>query len=190
MILLSTAERTGGVCMACKQGIRQDIERAKNFYEVQKKYDPYRELWKSLVHRVYKTDEGFGGLTSDEKVYFSVCVLDGEVYNGGIEQFFTNSSGALYNEAVSGLRLLEATHTLDLLFRAKKILFGDNDPSENREERWDAIRKYSEDNSEPPPDWAIALEEVEKAYVEDPDKLGVRLTHFAEEKGLVAPFMK
>ena len=176
--------------MACKQGIRQDIERAKNFYEVQKKYDPYRELWKSLVHRVYKTDEGFGGLTSDEKVYFSVCVLDGEVYNGGIEQFFTNSSGALYNEAVSGLRLLEATHTLDLLFRAKKILFGDNDPSENREERWDAIRKYSEDNSEPPPDWAIALEEVEKAYVEDPDKLGVRLTHFAEEKGLVAPFMK
>ena len=69
MILPATAERTGGVCMPCNQGIRQNIEASKRFYEEQKKYDPHRELWTSLVRRVHKTSEGFNGLTADEKLY-------------------------------------------------------------------------------------------------------------------------
>ncbi len=70
--------------MACKQGIRQNIEAAKRYYEQQRQYDPFRELWKSLVHRVYHTDAGYQGLNEAERLYYSVGILDGEVYNGGM----------------------------------------------------------------------------------------------------------
>ena len=31
-ILPATAQATGGVCMACKNGIRKDIEKSKDYY--------------------------------------------------------------------------------------------------------------------------------------------------------------
>jgi len=37
--------------MACKQGIRASMEASRAFYHRQKEYDPYRELWVSLVNR-------------------------------------------------------------------------------------------------------------------------------------------
>src|ERR1044071_1964337 len=90
LILCATAERTGGVCMPCKHGNRENLERAKEYYKKQREYDPVRELWKSLVHRVHKTNAGFAGMSEVEKTYFTVCVLEGEVYNGGMHQFFSN----------------------------------------------------------------------------------------------------
>jgi hypothetical protein len=65
--------------MACKQGIRQDIEASKRYCEEQRRYDPFDELWKSLVHRVYKTDAGYAGLSAAERRYYSVGALDGAV---------------------------------------------------------------------------------------------------------------
>ena len=49
-------------------------------------YDPFRDLWHSLVNRDYKSAEGYSGLNPDERTYFSVGLLDGEVYNGGMHQ--------------------------------------------------------------------------------------------------------
>ena len=86
MILPATAESTGGICMACKQGIRNDITAARVFHAKMKAYDPYRELWKSLVDRSSK-DVRLAGWSSPEKAYFSVCLLEGEIYNGGFDQY-------------------------------------------------------------------------------------------------------
>ena len=189
-ILPATSERTGGLCMACKQGIRKSIEASKRHYAEQRKYDPFRELWKSLVHRVHETDAGYEGLCAAERLYFSVGMLDGEVYNGGMHQFFSNASGSMFHDIVDGLLELKAHQALKLVLRAKDILFGDTDPPQDQEERWQAMKKYPEDHSAPVPDWSIELEHVDKAYWKDPDHLSDRLRAFAEERGLVAPFRR
>ena len=174
--------------MACKQGIRQNIEASRRYYEEQRRYDPFRELWKSLVHRVYETAAGYSGLSPDERLYFSVGVLDGEVYNGGMHQFFSNTSGGMFQDVVDGLLELRAHQALKLLMRAKDILFDHRDPPQGRQARWQAMRQYPEDDSTP--GWSGELEEFDKAYCDDPDGLSDRLRAFAEKRGLVAPFRK
>lgn len=76
-ILPATAAATGGVCMACKKGIRKDLENAKRYYAKQKEYDPYRELWSSLAKRNHKTEAGYEGFSADERLYFSATLVGG-----------------------------------------------------------------------------------------------------------------
>jgi hypothetical protein len=40
LILPTTAESTGGICMACKQGIRKSMDASRAYYESLKTYDP------------------------------------------------------------------------------------------------------------------------------------------------------
>ena len=187
-ILPTTAEATGGVCMACKKGFRKDIESAKKFYAEQRKYDPVRELWLSLVRRVSKSELGFGGLTKDERLYFAVSCLNGEIYNGGFHQFFTSNAGEFYALVVDGLIELGATQALALLQEATELLFGGQVPPVDLNERWDAMKHYSEDPTDPILPWMDELERINEAFCEDPDQLSDRLLAFAKERGLVEPF--
>ena len=190
MILPSTADRTAGLCMPCKQGTRESMEQSKEFYRKQKEYDPHRELWTYLVKKAHATDDAFKSLSKEEKIYYAVGVLEGEVYNGGMHQFFSNSSGALYLEAIEGLTHLGATKALWLLRRAAKILFGSIRPPKNRLQRWETMKHYPENDSTPLPEWCIELEEIDKAYWEDPDKINELLNKFSETTGLIQPFYK
>ncbi len=187
-ILAATAERTGGLCMACKQGIRQGIQASKRYYEERRRYDPFDELWKSLVHRVYKTDTGYSGLSAAERRYYSLGALDGAVYRGGMQLFFSNTSGGMFQDIVDGLSEVKAHQALKLLMRAKDLLFDHRDPPQDLAARRQAMRQYPEEDATP--DWACELEQVDKAYCEDPDRLGERMRAFAEEQGLVAPFRR
>jgi hypothetical protein len=179
-ILPETFSRTGGLCMACKKGIRENRERAKVYHQKTREYDPHRELWKSLVERVYHTDEGFTGLTTDEKFYYAVCLLEGEAYNGGMIQFFDNSSGTCYQMAVRGLETLGATSALDLLIRAKVVLFDDCEPPEDAIQRQQLMRSGDEIEA--------AVGSIDEEFYKDPDQLGEKLKAFAENSGLVTPF--
>jgi hypothetical protein len=185
-ILPRTAEKTGGICMACKQGIRESIEESKEFYRKQREYDPYRALWNSLAKK--ESAEGFDSFTKEEKLYVSVVVFDAEVYNGGMEQFFSNSSGELYAEVVEGLKILKATYSLSLLKQAAKILFGEVEPPKGREQRWAAMKQYPEEDNAPKPDWAIELGKIDTKYYEDLDNLSELLATYAETTGLIQPF--
>ena len=187
-ILPTTAKATGGICMACKQGIRQDIESSKKYYEAQRQYDPFKELWKSLVHRIYKTKEGLHGLSPAERTYYCVLVLEGEVYNGGMHQYFSNSSGDDYKATIDGLLELKAFKALLLLTEAKNLLF-EGDVPEDPAARNEAIKDY-EDSGSPPPAWVQELERIDQGFWDDPDGLGERLEAFAREHGLVQPFEK
>ena len=69
-------------------------------------HDHLRERWSSL---------GFDALALDEKETVALYWLEGEVMNGGLHQFFGNSSGDLTNYVVSGLSRLGATQTLSAL---------------------------------------------------------------------------
>lgn len=188
LILTTTAQKTSGVCMACKQGIRQAIEQSREFYQKQKEYDPHRALWHFIVD---KSDGerrgGFGSLTKEEKVYYAVVVFEGEVYNGGILQFFSNSSGELYSEVIDALAVLEAHQTIDLLKRGTELIFGDIDPPNDRVLRNDLMR---DNDHGPVQEWERELDEIENQILDGPDNLLQKLERYAETTGLIRPFLK
>lgn len=179
-ILTATAARTNGLCMACKQGIRKNIESSKKYYEEQRKPDPFRDYWKDLTHRVHQTTEGFDGLSPKEKTYYAVCILDGEVYNGGLHQFFFNHSGEYYREALNGLAELGAFYSRELLIAARLALFPNGDMPHETRLRREMLCSYPDESATD-----RILDELDKKYYEDPDKLGELLRKYALSHRLV-----
>jgi hypothetical protein len=189
LILPYTAEKTGGICMACKQGVREEIEQSKEYYRKQKEYDPYRELWTHLVKKVHaEGTAGFNDLTKEEKLYFAVSIFEGEVYNGGMYQFFSNSSGEYYAEVVEGLKTLNAFNSLSLLKQAAEVLFGEAEPPKDSVKRWTAMKQLPDAESEPRLEWDKELDEIDRLFYEDQDNLIELLTDYAEKTGIIHPF--
>jgi hypothetical protein len=191
LILPTTAEATGGICMACKQGIRESMEASRAYYQKLKEYDPFRELWVSLVKRSADNQE-LDGWSIQEKVYFSVCLMEGDVYNGGFDQYFYNSSGNYYRLALSGLEEMGAENSARLLKEAARTMFDTDYPPDSRSERWritnSKVRRLTELVTRH--HRSARLERLDKQFYEDPDRLADRLNAFAEGHGLVAPFMQ
>lgn len=77
---------------------------------------------------------GFEKMTIAEQTFLCVWHLDGEVNNGGFDQFFWNSSGDYANETPSALDKIGAAKTADIVRRANK-LFNNSSPSKNRASR-------------------------------------------------------
>ena len=176
--------------MACKQGIRQSMEASRAYYQQLKLYDPHRELWKSLVTRS-SIDPQLQTWTPAERVYFCVSMLEGEIYNGGIHQFFWNSSGNYYNDAHAGLRELNAENCLVILQDAADLIFNGNEPPVNqveRQEAMDLVENWAISSGRES-EWWEKLNVIDKKFYEDPDKLVALLQAYAETRGLVSPFM-
>lgn len=188
MILPRTAAETGGICMACKQGIRASMEASREFYQKLKEYDPHRELWKWLVGKA-QSDPGLATFSEAHRHYFAVNMLEGEVYNGGFDQFFSNSSGAYYALAADGLEKLKAEASLRLLQDAARLLFGDTPPPSDRQQRWDAVKRYARTQSDENM-IATELDALDRLFWADPDKLGEKLAAFAQQSGILKPFEK
>jgi hypothetical protein len=140
--------------------------------------DPARIYWRALVRRVHKTEAGFEGLAEPEKKYFAVRCLEGEVYNGDFDQFFSNSSGSYFPYAVAGLQELRAERTLELLRQAKQVLFDFADVPLDTETRRTLMRKNASRSREQ------RSEELDKLYWEDPDSLAEKLEKYAREHNL------
>lgn len=176
-----TAQSNDGLCIPCKRGNRESIEAQRKWGREQRERelnDPMLKRWRELVHHVAQSEDGFASLSTSEKEYFAVCLLDGEVYNGGFDQYFFNSSGEYYNHAVSGLENMGASKTLLLLRRAKQVLFDFSDCPEDTEQR----RKVLRNSSSPSRD--KRLDQLDAEYCQDPDKLGEHIQKFANEHGL------
>ena len=186
-ILESTALRTNGLCMPCRGGYRESIENGKRHILEERERsltDPYRKLWLSLVEKVYHSQTGFDGLRHPEKLYFAVGLLEGEVYNGGFHQYFFNDSGSYYPYAEEGLITLGAFQKLELLQKAKELLFPDGAVPIKTGERRRALPSYPEGNS-PTPKWSEVLDDLHKRYCADSEGMALRLESFARNHGLV-----
>ncbi|WP_379655220.1 DUF4375 domain-containing protein [Pseudoxanthomonas sp. UC19_8] len=178
-ILETTAARNGGVCLPCKSGRRASIEASKASHQRERELDatdPSRIYWRSLIARIYGDDGGIERLSDVEKQYWAVGCLADEVYNGGFDQFFFNSSGEHYEWAVVGLESMGATHSLELLKKAKQILFGFGSvPVDTWTRRQRVIQMRPDDRR---------LDALDGRFCADPDRLSDRCQAFALHHGL------
>lgn len=179
LILPTTAAKNEGLCMPCRHGFRANLEASKAYYRKRRERegkDPMQALWRALLERVHRTAAGYSGLDVPERQYFAVALLDGEVNNGGFEQYFHNSSGDHYLDAVAGLAAMEARASLELLLRAKQILFGFGDvPASTALRRRGDVTASQQQRLHP----------LDRALWKDPDGLVVRVEGFAVRHGLV-----
>ena len=182
LILPDTAAKNAGLCMPCKGGYQERIEEGKRQRQRERQYEQSaeRKYWLDLVHRIFNTQEGFAGLDQPEKTYYAVSCLIGEVYNGGFDQFFSNSSGELYGLALDGLFELEAEKSAALLVQAKEVLFGDRLVPLDRSKRLDLMPTVGNDSH---PAWK-QLDALDKAFYSDPDQLSESCKAYAIEHHL------
>lgn len=91
--------------------------------------DGYRE-------RVWATVEkhGVGGLNEAQRHYYAVTLFNNEVNNGGLSQYFFNSSGNHWRDAIAGLEVMGSKERQAVL-REAIAKFGNAGPSANRDER-------------------------------------------------------
>ena len=182
-MLVRTAQKYDGKCVPCAKGYRESLELGRLSYEEQKRRENDLDVlfWRSLCKRVDNPALGFNSLPGPEKLYFAVCLLEGEMYNGGFEQYFTNSSADYFDYALRGLEKMGDELGLELTLKAKRLLFDEKDVPKHQE-RLDyfettKILEVSEISN--------VLDELDAAFVKNyVEELSNRLTKFALENGL------
>lgn len=172
--------------MPCKGGYRERLEAEKKLREEERereRTDPDRKLWLSIVEEVYYSPLGFDGLSHPKKLYFALGCLEGELYNGGFHQYFSNSSGSHYSYAEEGLIAIGALQTLELLQQAKVELFSSGSVPVDTAERRVSLSRYRE--SHPVGADSQELDRLDNRYWLDVEQIGVRMKAFARDNKLV-----
>jgi hypothetical protein len=178
-ILKRTADRNDGLCVPCLKGYRDNIERSREYYRKERELDrtcSFRAYWRDLVKRVHTENGGLGCLSDDEKIYFAVNVLNGEVFNGGFVQFFDNSSGEYYRHAELGLMQLGASDRLALLREAKNEIFGSDPVPTDQAQRFKYTNRLANE---------ARLNTLDSKYYGLDDNLAGKLDEYAVAHGLV-----
>jgi Domain of unknown function (DUF4375) len=93
--------------------------------------------WKMLETR---WDKGFDALEPEEQEVLALYWLEAETMNGGLDQFFWNSSGDLAPLALAGLKRLNCIQTYTVLSDLMMLVFGENYPIK-REGRFPFLEK-------------------------------------------------
>ena len=179
-MLVRTAEKYGGQCVPCAKGYRESIGQARLVYEEKKRRenDPDVLFWRSFCSRVDNPALGFNSLPGPEKLYFAVCLLAGEIYNGGFEQYFTNSYADYFDYALRGLEKTGDELGYELALKAKRLLFDGKDVPmrEERQEFFETTKILDR------PEISKTLDDLDAAFVKNyEDGLSIKLTKFALE---------
>lgn len=184
-ILVTTAMRNDGKCVPCTSGTRESIEESRHRHREQRESAKSPSAssihWCELVDRVHKGQGGLEALSDIEKRYFAVCCLEGEMHNGGFDQFFSNSSGSYYEQALAGLADMGAVESAQLLRKAKQVLFDFSDVSTDTGARRNFLRK----NSSPSRD--VRLGQLDALFRQDSDSLMERIERYAIAHELYQP---
>ena len=124
----------------------------------------YPEVFEQVAKK--EQQKGFKSLTKKEQQIYAIWWLEGEVNNGGFNQYFWNSAGNHAGLALQTLQQMGATKTADLLSQAIEAAFGDVLPP-SRSERQDALLKDEEAKSKK----LDELDQVFYLYQEDISQL-------------------
>ena len=130
----------------------------------------------SLSQRVQADPEGFSSLTPDEQAFYAAAFLSAEVRSGGFFQYFDLLKVDYWTATLRCLHGIGAIRSLKILLDAKETLLGTGDLTQ------DMLNKFQLPPYDPELEWSDRLEELDKQFWEDPDKLGDRLDAFAESR--------
>lgn len=86
--------------------------------------EPLIPIWRALVRIVYRDSPRLAHLerlTPPARVLFLTAEFEGEILNGGMSQFLTNSSGSHVAETLEALRAIQADLSVGLLEKALTI---------------------------------------------------------------------
>jgi hypothetical protein len=182
MILPSTAEANGGLCTPCKRGFRKNIEDGKLRHAERKRARENPDLatrhWRWLVREIYQTP-----VSAENQTYFAVTILEGEVYNGGFHQYFGNSSGGYYADALRGLEEMGAAECRRILLAAKQLLFGEHEVPQMQAPRFEYL-----DLEETEPAREEELVALDRAFLVEGDRLRDLLLQYAHKHRLFDGF--
>lgn len=147
------------------------------------KRNPFYLLYDKLIKRVHGPAGSFDALSENEKLYYTLSLFRNEINNGGFHQFFFNSSGSYYDLVERGLEMMDEQASLQLLRKAKGIVFPAAPVPRDTETRRDLMPIADPDDAQPM--WARRLDELDQRFYANPDTLTPKLKAFARERGLV-----
>ena len=116
--------------------------------------------------------DGFAALTPAEQVAHCVLLLESEVNNGGLDQFFWNSSGDTWRETIAALEAIGAPKFADIVRRAVAAFPG-GEPPADRDARCDAMRGLPEAVSQ-------AWFDLDGEFLDYPENLAALLRAYAK----------
>jgi hypothetical protein len=185
MILTTTAASNEGMCMPCKRGDRSNIEAAKLRHAERKKAlanpDPGTLHWRWLVDQVELSPSGFADLSRENRHYFAACLLEGEVYNGGFDQYFHSSAADYCADALHALEEIGAAECRRILLAAKEVAFGTGDLPASQKARARLLKKMG-------PTQEQALEEFDRSFGQAAGVLRESMVQYALKHGLYDDF--
>ncbi len=99
--------------------------------------DNKQHVLPALSYRIAQKvgERGWERLTGTERHLLAVQSLEAEVFNGGFDQYFFNSTGDDAEVALAGLKEMQATEAAVLLERAMAVFPGGKPPT-SRTARW------------------------------------------------------
>lgn len=121
----------------------------------------------------------FDQLDEADKILVTIWGLEGDVNNGGFDQYYFNSSGDLAFHAPVALRRIGAHQMAKIIDDANK-LFGPNGPARTLDEREAQLLAIAPNGSEP-----HRWDEVTRAFQSYPDDISALLAAFLEARSHV-----
>jgi hypothetical protein len=115
-------------------------------------------------------ENGYESLSIPQRYYSAVFMCDAEVCNGGFAQYFVNSSGDRWRDAVAGFEAMGSTERLRLV-RSAISQFGPDGPSTDREIRQEQLSKLYRRND-------TCFEDLERQYFASNEVIDVIATRY------------
>lgn len=121
----------------------------------------------------------FDQLDEVDKILVTIWNLEGDVNNGGFDQYYFNSSGDLGFYLPTALRSIGAHQMAKITDDANK-LFGPKGPARNPYEREAQLLAIASDGSA-----SNTFDELDRAFYSYPDHISMLLTAFLQAHGRV-----
>ena len=125
-----------------------------------------------LTERIWDAEKqsGHESLPENQRLYRAVFLCDDEINNGGLAQFFANSSGDLWRDALAGFKAMGFEERLAVLTEAIAI-FGSNGPSANQRVRKDQLSRLMRRDDE-------LFDALDSRYYKSPEVIEVFACRF------------
>lgn len=108
--------------------------------------EPLAAIWPDLVQEVFRespSNAHLENLSPSAQILFEVGMFQGEIINGGVSQFFSNSSGDRSHETLQALKTINAKLSVELLKQAMTS-FAESIVPVDREERCEKLFAFEE----------------------------------------------